>query len=104
MITDVNYYQNVKNRRASWEVIKPSDAGTVMVDAVPTLERCLALRILEMPVAEWVGDELKHNTSLPPEVYNLLQLNQQDEIKHDQVLSNLADVFPVPAKIQSEAD
>lgn len=74
-----------------------------MVDAVPILERCLALRILEMPVATWVGDELEHNKSLPSELHQLLQLNQQDEVKHDQVLNNIADVFPVPAKIQSEA-
>lgn len=101
-MSDVAYYQNQINRRRNWEVIKPSSIGFICNDAIPTLQRCLALRCLEMPVASWLEEEMSKG-DMPETVIKLLRQNQKDEVKHDEVLNNLVGIFPVPDKLENEA-
>lgn len=98
------FYIKLTNRRRGWEVIQP-DKNQVIVDgSQATLSKALALSKLEIPVGDWVTQELAKTPGIPESVVNLLELNIADEDKHDRALNNLRAVFPVKAEDDTEVD
>ena len=92
----IEFYKKQYNRRRDWEVIEVAPNQEILKGAEVTLSKALALSQLELPVGEWIGAELvKSGKLMHPGIIRLLQLNQQDEIKHDKALNKLRDVFPV---------
>lgn len=97
------FYQKQINRRRNWEVIEVSPNQTITPGGEVTLQKALALSQLELPVGNWIGEELRlSKKNLDATTYKLLELNQEDEIKHDKALNNLRKVFPVPQQYDKE--
>ena len=95
---NVEFYGKQYNRRRAWEVIDVAPKQNVKPGSERTLSKALALSQLELPVGEWIGQELIKNVTLHPGIIQLLKANQQDEIKHDQALGKLRSSFTVRAE------
>jgi len=97
MIPDksLEFYKKLKARRRGWDVIKPTDKQNCVAGSEKTLSKALALSELEIPVGNWITQELAKNPDIPQFLIDFLQENIEDEVKHDEVLKNLRDVFPV---------
>lgn len=90
-----SFYRKLQNKRKSWEVISPTDCLPRVPQAIDLLSRCLSLRVLEIPVGEFIESALR--SDLPQEnrddLVSLLRLNVEDEDKHDRVLNAAASNF-----------
>ena len=92
--------QAIEGRRQTWEVTKPHTKHST-TDTPETLHRILALRSLEMVVADWTAlTIMTHDISNG--VAGILLGHQQDEDKHDRQLDILADYWQ--AQPRPEAD
>lgn len=80
-------------RKRSWSPTM-GDKQPVMPGTENTIGRCLALRVLEVPVGGWVlQTETKESSVLSPEAIALLKSNAEDEKKHDQLLQMATDTY-----------
>lgn len=91
---NTEFYFKLYNRRRNWEVIKPNKQ-TVREGSEVTMEKALALSLLELPVKGFIEDEMEKHPELDSKVLQLLKANAEDEIKHDLALKNLREVYPV---------
>lgn len=101
----LDFYTQLDQRRRAWEPAIGSKEA-VAPGAIPTLTRCLAARCLEIPVGQWVADGINRELkNLSPEAISLLQKNQADELKHDQVLTSAALTYDLlNPRIEAEAN
>lgn len=100
---ETSFYQKLTNRRRQWEVIKPPKQ-TVQIGAETTIQKALSLSALECPVGVFIEELIQSHRDLPQPVLNLLQANADDEIKHDKVLANLREAYPVDMEHDVEVD
>lgn len=87
-------YNQLNLRRKVWQPISPSVKEEVTVGAEDTINRILSLRILELPVADFIkkGLSRKEAQQLSQLAKDTLLRNVEDEAKHDIALSNCAKV------------
>jgi hypothetical protein len=106
MISDqsISFYTQLNAKRRNWLPIKPTNLQIVKPGAEITLQKALALSKLELPVGGWITEELAKNPHLPQSVIDLLRLNVQDEIRHDEALNNIRAVFSVPTEFDNQVD
>jgi hypothetical protein len=82
------YYTRLLQRKRSWTPVKPSN-GLVVEGAEDALARALSLRLLEIPVGEFIKDACRKD--IPDGSRELLESNIVDEERHDLALSYVAD-------------
>lgn len=96
-MVNTEFYQKLMRRRRTWEVIKPTKQ-TAKPGTEVALQKALAVAALELPVRDFINEELALHPELEKPVVDLLKANAADEDKHDEVLGNLRNVYPVPHK------
>lgn len=80
------------------------DKQPVMPGSEGTIGRCLALRVLEIPVGDWVNETQEKGT-LPEDAITLLKSNAEDELKHDKLLQMAHDTYALTTvEMQQEAN
>lgn len=95
----IEFYNKLYNRRRGWNVIQPDgDQVLALPQGRSTLSKALALSQLEIPVGNFITNELIKTKDLPTSLVTLLEANIADELKHDEVLNNLRRVLPVDAE------
>lgn len=98
----ITFYSQLQSKRTRWLPIAPTTTQIVKPGAELTLQKALALSQLELPVGSWISEELVKNPDLPQNVIDLLRLNIEDEVRHDEALNNIRVVYPVPEKFDAE--
>jgi hypothetical protein len=96
----MNPYQKLLNRKRTWTPVQTT-AGKVVEGAEETIFRALAIRHMELPVGEFIGDALK--SEVPETSRELLLSNIKDEEKHDLALGYITNALGVDEKAESEA-
>ena len=91
MIMDTHFYTTAIAQKRPW-IPTVGSPDPVRPGAELCLRRCLALRVLELDVADWLEAELAA-TPLPEPVVQALRSNQADETRHDQVLNLAAQAY-----------
>jgi hypothetical protein len=88
-------YQEVNSKRKQWLPIEPKTIDKADSSAYDLLSRCLSLRLLELPVRDFINDGLsrKDITSIGEEGKAALLRNTDDEERHDIALNNCVTVF-----------
>lgn len=92
-------------RKKSWTPTI-GKVSPVAEGAEDTIGRALGLRVLEIPVGDWIYlAEKKETASLTPDQLILLDSNIQDEYKHDEALNMAARAYQLTAEgMQAEAE
>ena len=88
------------SRKRKWTPVKPV-AGKCKEGAEEAIHRALALRHMELPVADFITNAL--NTEVPQVSRDLLISNVRDEENHDLALGYIADAYGVDEKAEAEA-
>ncbi|MGL5923711.1 ferritin-like domain-containing protein [Chroococcidiopsis sp.] len=88
-------YQKANLARKEWKPVSPTRLESCTNGAEDTLSRCLALRVLELPVKTLILDGLERTEKalLTEEAIETLLRNTQDEERHDTALANCTAVF-----------
>lgn len=90
------FYKKQMNRRRAWDVIDVSPNQRIVTGSERTLSKALAMSQLELPVGDMIKSELEKSVdAMDSNLVNLLKLNQNDEVKHDEALRRLRAVFTV---------
>lgn len=86
-------YQQVQNRRKSWLPISPQSKEYTTAPGI--ISRALSLRILEIPVKEFILDGLSRKEAqlIGDEGVKCLLRNVEDEERHDTALNNCVNVL-----------
>ncbi len=87
----MDFYTEQLARKRSWTPTCGERMNT-MPGADQVLGRALALRVLELEVAEWLDDALG-KTTLPATAVECLRSNILDEERHDKVLGRAAQIY-----------
>ena len=93
-------YEKLIDRRRTWTPVKTTK-GVFKDGAEDTIRRALAARHMELPVGAFVTEALEKN--VPEHARKLLELNVQDEIKHDLALGYVADAIGLDDRAEAEA-
>ena len=93
-------YQKLIERRRTWTPVKTTK-GELKDGAEDTIRRALAARHMELPVGAFVQEALEK--TIPEHARKLLELNVQDEIKHDLALGYVADSIGIDPTAEAEA-
>lgn len=98
---NTDFYVKQYNRRRSWEVIDVDPNQKINPEVKRTLQKALAVSALELPVADFIYDEINKNPDkIEPPLRTLLLANAEDEVKHDQALNNLKKILkPLPEDV-----
>ena len=96
----MNPYQKLLARKRKWTPVQTT-AGKVVEGTEETIFRALALRHMELPVADFITDALA--TEVPTLSRELLQSNVRDEENHDLALGYIANAYGVDPKAEAEA-
>ncbi len=96
-------YIQLHQRKRTWTPV-PITKGDLLPGGEEVVQRALSLRILEIPVGNFITDAMKGDLPDAEGCKELLESNIQDEINHDLALNYAAAVHQVPGKIQAEAD
>ena len=96
----MNPYQKLVDRKRTWTHVEVSK-GYVKEGAEEVLQRALAIRHMELPVADFIRDALDNEVPLLSR--ELLLSNIKDEEKHDLALGYVAKAHGVDAKAEAEA-
>jgi hypothetical protein len=88
-------YQKANLARKEWKPVAPTTPESCTAGAEDVLSRCLALRVLELPVKTLILEGLSKSEKgiLTQEAIDTLLRNTQDEERHDQALGNCTAVF-----------
>ena len=98
----MSVYSNLLSKKRLWSPTM-GDKQPVMLGSEGTIGRCLALRVLEIPVGDWVLETQKRN-ELSVEAIALLKSNAEDEFKHDCLLQMAHDTYQLTSiEMQQEA-
>lgn len=95
-------YDQVVSRKRTWTPVAV-DAGKLKPGAEEALYRALALRCLELPVKEFLGQGLEKELPNTPGVVDALLSNQKDEDKHDLGLNYIVAAHGSDEKSEREA-
>nr|BAR25489.1 Ribonucleotide Reductase R2-like protein [uncultured Mediterranean phage uvMED]BAR25539.1 Ribonucleotide Reductase R2-like protein [uncultured Mediterranean phage uvMED] len=95
-------YLKIVSRKRSWTPLEVSK-GDLVLGSEDALHRALALRILELPVKEFLGEALAKDLPKVEGVREALMSNQRDEDKHDLGLSYVVQAHGVVEKSEREA-
>ena len=93
-------YEKLIDRRRTWTPVQTT-AGKLKDGSEDTIRRALALRHMELPVGEFIKEGLEKE--VPTHARTLLELNVQDEIKHDLALGYIANAIGVDETAEAEA-
>ena len=93
-------YDKLIARKRKWTPV-PVEGGPVAVGTEDAISRCLALRVLEIPVGDFIKEA--NEREVPENAKEILLLNIIDEENHDRALNYVADAFPVDEKATREA-
>ena len=93
-------YDKLINRKRKWTPVAV-EGGPVAEGTEDAISRCLALRVLEIPVGDFISEAT--NKEVPESARKILAMNIIDEINHDIALQYVADAFPVDEKASREA-
>ena len=96
-------YIQLHERKRTWTPLAVS-AGKTLPGGEKTLQRALSLRVVELPVGEFIKDAMKGDLPNVEGCRELLLSNAEDEIKHDMALNYAAAVHKIPENIQAEAN
>ena len=85
-------YSKVNKRRQIWFPVEPTTPEKFAVGTEDFMSRVLALRHLELPVADFITEGLTRSdvSVVGQEGIDTLNLNIKDEIRHDAALNNCA--------------
>lgn len=78
-------------------------AGSLTEGGEDVIHRALSLRVLEIPVADFINEACKGDLPSDPSCKDLLESNIVDEDKHDKALNFAADVHTDTANYANEA-
>ena len=95
-------YIKLVERKRKWTPVEV-DKGDLAVGSEDAIHRALALRILELPVKEFLEQGLKKELPNVPGVVEALESNQADEDKHDLGLNYVVNAHGVVDKSEREA-
>ena len=102
--TQIAFYSNLKARKFPWTPIKPV-VDKISDGAKELFGRSLALRVLEIPVGEFITQASKKEFNVPDESINLFISNIEDEVVHDRQLQYAHDAYKVTTStMQKEAN
>ena len=93
-------YDKLLERKRKWSPVKPT-AGVFKDGSEETIRRALAIRHMELPVGTFIEEALKKE--VPEHARELLELNVQDEIKHDLALGYIANSIGTEPTAEAEA-
>lgn len=80
-------------QKSHWDLMEPEE-GEVRPGAESTIAKCLALRLLELPVGEFVEKASEKELPIGDIGKELLRSNIEDEVKHDITLQRIVDCHP----------
>ena len=93
-------YVSVLTRKRTWSPTQVS-AGVVKEGSRETLQRCLALRHLELPVRDLLQAGLARDLPSTDGVVAALESNMADEERHDRALQFVVDAHGTNAKAEA---
>ena len=93
-------YENLIARRRTWTPVQTT-AGELKHGAEETIYRALAIRHMELPVGTFIKEGLEK--TVPDNARKLLELNVQDELKHDLALGYIANAIGTDPTAEAEA-
>ena len=93
-------YQKLIDRRRTWTPVQTTK-GELKHGAEETIYRALAIRHMELPVGAFIKEGLEKG--VPEHARTLLELNAQDEIKHDLALGYVANAIGTDPTAEAEA-
>ena len=93
-------YTKLLNRKRKWTPVQTTK-GELKHGAEEAVYRALAIRHMELPVGAFIKEGLEKG--VPEHARKLLELNVQDEIKHDLALGYIANSVGVDPTAESEA-
>lgn len=83
----------LKSKKRAWTPIEPKHTA-IPQGVEETLMRALSLRILEIPVGEFITAATKRDLPISQEALSLLHSNIEDELRHDLALNNVVNSLP----------
>ena len=93
-------YQKLINRRRTWTPVQTTK-GELKHGAEETIYRALAIRHMELPVGAFIKEGLEKD--VPEHARTLLELNVEDELKHDLALGYIATAIGTDQTAEAEA-
>ena len=93
-------YENLIARRRTWTPVQTT-AGELKHGAEETIYRALAIRHMELPVGAFIKEGLEKD--VPEHARTLLELNVEDELKHDLALGYIANSIGTEPTAEQEA-
>ena len=93
-------YEKLIERRRTWTPVQTT-AGELKHGAEETIYRALAIRHMELPVGAFIKEGLEKD--VPEHARELLNLNVQDELKHDLALGYIANSIGTEPQAEQEA-
>ena len=93
-------YQKLIDRRRTWTPVQTTK-GELKHGAEETIYRALAIRHMELPVGAFIKEGLEKD--VPEHARTLLELNVEDELKHDLALGYIANSIGTDSQAESEA-
>ena len=93
-------YEKLIDRRRTWTPVQTTP-GELKHGAEETIYRALAIRHMELPVGAFIKEGLEKD--VPAAARKLLELNVEDELKHDLALGYIATSIGTDDQAESEA-
>jgi len=93
-------YEKLIDRRRTWTPVQTTP-GELKHGAEETIYRALAIRHMELPVGAFIQEGLEKD--VPDAARKLLELNVEDEIKHDLALGYIANSIGTEPQAELEA-
>ena len=93
-------YEILLDRKRKWSPVQTT-AGKLKEGSEETIYRALAIRHMELPVGDFIGEAL--NSEVPPYSRELLESNVTDEENHDLALGYIANAIGTDTKSEAEA-
>lgn len=91
----MSIYAEVDAKRKNWVPVEPRTLDIGEEEAKELLSRCLSLRVLEIPVRDFILDGLSkvEKSLIGDDGYASLMRNTEDEERHDTALANCVQVY-----------
>ena len=93
-------YEKLIDRRRTWTPVQTTP-GELKHGAEETIYRALAIRHMELPVGTFIKEGLEKD--VPDNARKLLELNVEDELKHDLALGYIANSIGTDDQAEAEA-
>ena len=93
-------YQKLIDRRRTWTPVQPTP-GELKHGSEETINRALAIRHMELPGGAFIKEGLEKD--VPEHARTLLELNVEDELKHDLALGYIANSIGTEPQAEAEA-